>query len=130
MILEQVPIMTADQYFERYGRNGIGKGADREMVKKQLIDAFEKEIFGLLAMRLKLKKGESPKDNPDAQRVLHNIMKDENRKWVKLCQMFAMYKETAGLLNPMDLMNHEGRLEENEANDTRAENTANNGTTV
>lgn len=130
MILEQVPIMTADQYFERYGRNGIGKGADREMVKKQLIDAFEKEIFVLLAIRLKLKKGESPRDNPDAQRVLRNIMKDENRKWAKLCQMFAMYKETAGLLNPMDLMNHEGRLAEKEADDTRAENTDNNGTTV
>ena len=50
---EQVTVMSAEAYFQKYAVNGIGKGADRWMIKRQLIDAFRKEIFGLVAMRTK-----------------------------------------------------------------------------
>lgn len=101
---EQVTILTAEQYFKKYGVDGIGKGADRWMIKRQLIDAFRKEIFGLVAMRTKkLYNSLPPEGDPEASKIAKNVIHDATRKWVKLCKMFAMYKETANLLKEDDL---------------------------
>jgi hypothetical protein len=101
---EMVRVMRAEDYFETYGRNGIGKGMDRMLVRSQLIDAFHKEIFGLVAMRAK-KRFEAipPEGDPEAIRIARNVIKDETKKWLKLCRMFSMYKETSGLLLPSDI---------------------------
>lgn len=51
---EILRIRSAKDYFEEYGREALYKqNADKKLVKQQLIDAFHKEIFGLVAMRAK-----------------------------------------------------------------------------
>ena len=101
---EIVQVLRAEDYFETYGRNGIGKGMDRMLVKRQLIDTFRKEIFGLVAMRAKKNFDEIPPEgDPEAIRIAQNVIKDETKKWIKLCKMFAKYKETYGLLNYDDI---------------------------
>ena len=101
---EKVTIMSAEQYFDKYAINGIGKGANRFLIKSQLIDAFHKEIFGLVAMRAKKQFDDIPKDgDPEALRIARNVIKDTTRKWVKLVKMFEKYRETSGLLTPDDL---------------------------
>lgn len=96
---EQLPILSAEQYFVRFGRDGIGKGAVRELVKNQLIDAFRKEIFGLLAMRIKPNMSEEEKE-----KVRQNVYRDEQKKWRKLAGMFARYKETANLIDKINIV--------------------------
>ena len=116
---EMLQIRSAERYFEEYGRNGIGKGADKWMIRRQLIDAFHKEIFGLVAMRAKKRFDHIPPEgDPEAIRIVKNVVKDIQRKWVKLCSLFAMYKETSGLLEVDDLKMDEndimrGIIEEN-----------------
>lgn len=101
---EQVIVMSAEQYFKKYAVDGIGKGADRWMIKRQLIDAFRKEIFGLVSMRTKKQlDGIYAEGDPEAERIARNVIHDATRKWIKLCGMFAKYKETAGLINEKDL---------------------------
>ena len=103
---EIVNVLSAEQYFKKYAVDGIGKGADRWMIKRQLIDAFRKEIFGLITMRLKKQVNDAndiPEGDPEASRIAKNVIHDTTMKWKKLCGMFAMYKETAGLLNIKDL---------------------------
>ena len=102
---EMLRIRSAEEYFREFGQNGIGKGADRTLIRRQLIDAFRKEIFGLVAMRTKKSFDELPdNEDPEAMRVARNVIKDTTRKWVKLCDMFARYKETSGLLYHNDIM--------------------------
>ena len=108
---EQVIVMTAEQYFQKYAVDGIGKGADRWMIKRQLVDAFKKEIFGIVAMRAK-KQFDGvipPEGDPEALRIARNVIKDETKKWGKLCNMFALYNETRNLISLNDL-----KLEEEE----------------
>ena len=101
---EKVIILSAEQYFNKYAVEGIGKGSDRWMIRRQLIDAFHKEIFGLVAMRTKKPYADIlPEGDPEAMKIAKNIIHDATHKWVKLCKMFAKFKETAGLLNENDL---------------------------
>ena len=103
-IREMTPVLSAEQYFDKYARNGIAKGMDRILVKNQLIDAFRKEIFGLITMRAKKQFDDiPPDDDPEALRIARNVIKDTMNKWKKLVAMFEMYRETSGLLTVDDL---------------------------
>ena len=107
---EMLQIRSAERYFQEYGRDGIGKGADKWMIRRQLIDAFHKEIFGLVAMRAKKTFKDIPTEgDPEAIRIAKNVIRDAQRKWEKLCWMFAQYKETKDLLEFDDL-----KLDEND----------------
>lgn len=101
---EMLRIRKAEEYFEEYGRNGIGKGADRWMIKRQLIDAFHKEIFGLVAMRAKKNFDTIPPEgDPEALRIVNNVIRDETKKWIKVCDMFSQFVETSNLLEYNDI---------------------------
>lgn len=101
---EILRIRRAEDYFKEYGVNGIGKGADKWMIRRQLIDAFHKEIFGLVAMRAKKNfKDIPPEGDPEAIRIVKNVVHDTQKKWEKLCKIFAQYKETMNLLEIDDL---------------------------
>ena len=101
---EKVQVLRAEDYFETYGRNGIGKGLDRTLARRQLIDAFRRAIFGLVAIRAKKHFNEIPAEgDPEALRIARNIIKDETRKWVKVCRLFDQYRETCDLIHPSDL---------------------------
>ena len=101
---ERVIVKTAEQYFKEYGEDGIGKGADRWMIRRQLIDAFRKEMFGLIVMRTKKHYDEiSFENDPESSAKAQNIIKDSVKKWKKLCGMFDKYVETRGLLKLNDL---------------------------
>lgn len=101
---EKVTVLRAEDYFETYGRNGIGKGLDRTLARRQLLDAFRKEIFGLVAFRAKKEFQEIPAEgDPEALRIARNVIKDETKKWIKICQMFDLYRETSDLIRPSDL---------------------------
>lgn len=103
-IREMTQVLSAEQYFDKYARNGIAKGLDRILVKNQLIDAFRKEIFGLITLRAKKQFDDiPPKDDPEAQRIARNVVKDTMNKWRKLVAMFEKYQETSGLLTVDDL---------------------------
>lgn len=102
---EMLRIRSAEEYFLEYGRDGIGKGADKWMIRRQLIDAFHKEMFGLVAMRTrKLAPGtEFQTYDPKIVTIIRNVTSETQRKWMKLCKIFAQYEETRGLLEIDDL---------------------------
>ena len=110
-IREIAPVLSAEQYFDKYARNGIAKGMDRILVKNQLIDAFRREIFGVITMRAKKQFDDiPPEDDPEAQRIARNVIKDAKNKWKKLVAMFETYRETSGLIT-MDDLSVEARVE-------------------
>lgn len=101
---EIISSRSAEEYFDIYGRNGIVKGMDRTLVRRQLIDAFQKEIFMQVADRAKKRFDRIPEEgDPEALRIAKNIVKNETNKWIKLCRMFEQYKETSGLLHHDDI---------------------------
>lgn len=102
---EVVNTSSAEWYFEKYGREAIYKEkADPKMVKSQLVDAFRKEIFGLVAMRAKKQFDDIPPEgDPEALRIARNVVKDTTRKWKKLVDMFNKYRETSGVIAYSDI---------------------------
>lgn len=101
---EMFQVRSAEDYFKEFGKEGIGKGADKWMIKRQLIDAFHKEIFGLVAMRAKKRFKNIPTEgDPEAIRIAKHVIHDTQKKWEKLCMMFAQFRETRDLLEFDDL---------------------------
>lgn len=103
-IREIAPVLSAEQYFDKYARNGVAKGMDRILVKNQLLDAFRREIFGVITMRAKKQFDDiPPEDDPEARRIAKNVIKDAKNKWKRLVTMFETYRETSGLITVDDL---------------------------
>lgn len=103
--MDNVRIWSAEDYFEVYGREKLYKQkADKELIRRQLINEFHNEIFSLVAMRTKKQFKDIPKEgDPEAIRIARNVVRDETKKWLKLCKMFESYKETSGVIKPEDL---------------------------
>ena len=102
-----VPVMSVKQYFRRYAVEGIAKGAKPELVKQQLLDAFQKEIFGQLTMKYHDAYILSRDTNavlPEVREGINSILMNSVRKWKRLCMMFAEYPETRMIIEEKDLM--------------------------
>ena len=103
-----VQIRSVQGYFKAFAIEAIGKKhQDRELVKYQILDAFQKEIFGQIVGRygdpnLLAKDAESV--DPEVKRGVDNILKNSLQKWKKLVKMFGKYRETANLIYEKDLM--------------------------
>lgn len=102
------PVRSVKGYFKEFAVEAIGnKHADPDIVKHQILDAFQKEIFNQLTSKFGdpalLAKDISSID-PETKRQVDNILSNSVRKWKRLCIEFAKYKETFNLLFPSDLM--------------------------
>lgn len=105
---QMVTVRSVKGYFKEFGIEAIGKKkADPDLVKHQILDAFQKEIFGQLSMKFDdpaiLAKDISAVD-PETKRQIDNILSNSVRKWKRLCMVFAQYRETHDLIMPSDLM--------------------------
>lgn len=102
------PIRSVQGYFKEFAIEAIGKKhQDRELVKYQILDAFQKEIFGQIVGRygdpnLLAKDAESV--DPEVKRGVDNILKNSIQKWKKVVALFGKYRETANLIYEKDLM--------------------------
>ena len=103
-MIDQVRIMSANEYFRKYAQEGIGKGADRWMVRRQMLDDMKHEIFGMIALRTGGDAGKTPDTgDPEVLKVAKNVIKASTFKWKKICRMFDAYNETRNLIKPEDL---------------------------
>ena len=104
-----VPIRSVKGYFKEFGIEAIGKKhADPKLVKEQILDAFQKEIFGQLVMKfgdVEMLARDINTVDPETKQQVDNILRNSTRKWMRLCQVLAQYRETFNLIMPSDLMN-------------------------
>lgn len=103
--MNDVRILSANDYFEEYGRNKLYKqGVSKDIVRQELVNEFHNEIFSLVAMRAKKQFKDIPKEgDPEALRIARNVIRDETKKWLKLVRMFETYQETSGVIHPEDI---------------------------
>ena len=106
---QMVTVRSVNGYIKEFGIEAIGKKhADPDLVKQQILDAFQKEIFGQLVMKfgdVEILARDIDTVDPETKKQVDNILRNSTRKWMRLCQVFAQYKETFNLLMPSDLMN-------------------------
>lgn len=105
---EMVPIRSVKQYIREFIYEGMYKNHARaELVHDQLLDAFQKEIFGQLMFRFKdvdiLSKPDEEVNEATREQIRH-ILDNANRKWRRLCIELSRFKETYALILPGELM--------------------------
>lgn len=103
-----VPIRSVKQYIREFIYEGIiQKGMKPEMVKEQLLDAFQKEVFGQIVLKYHdaaiLSRAENMVD-PAVREGCRHILENANRKWKRLCMETAGFGKTRMLLDQDDLM--------------------------
>lgn len=82
---EMVPIRSVKQYWNEYIVNGLGKGVRKEIVKGQLLDAFQKEVFGQVAFKLGVNTATMDREDLAQLDGIQNILHNSFRKWRRLC---------------------------------------------
>ena len=82
---EMVPIRSVKQYWNEYIVNGLGKGVRKEIVKGQLLDAFQKEVFGQVAFKLGVNTAIMDREDLAQLDGIQNILHNSFRKWRRLC---------------------------------------------
>lgn len=108
MAAEMVKIRSVKQYLREFGYEAIVKEhQDPKLVKEQILDAFEKEVFGQIVFRFHdpAVLSRSPENVDEKTREgLRHILEQTNRKYKRLCIEFSKYRETHSLLMPDELM--------------------------
>ena len=99
----KVIIRSKDEYWRSYIIKGLAEKLSKEQIKRNLLDAFSKEIFGQITLRTKTDDWSSVPETPEAKKAVENIAKQAQNKWISLCIMCARYKETHGLILPSDI---------------------------
>ena len=108
MATEIVPIRSIQQYLREFGYEAIVKNhADRGLVKEQIIDAFQKEIFGQIFFKYKdaalLSRPDEQIDEKTREGVRH-ILSNAKWKWKRVCAEFNKYRETKDLISEDELL--------------------------
>lgn len=103
-----IPNRSVKNYIYEFGENGVKKGLNKDLIRSQLLDTFQKEIFNQLMVRVGdptiLARDISTVDE-ETKRKVDNILSNSVRKWKRLCIEFSKYsKETYDLIMPGDLM--------------------------
>lgn len=123
------PIRSVQGYFKEFAIEAIGKKKqDRELVKYQILDAFQKEIFGQIVDKFgdpnMLAKDVDSVD-PEVKRGVDNILKNSLQKWKKVVALFGKYRETANLIYEKDLMESLDDITQIQMNDEKEEDEEN-----
>lgn len=102
-----IPILSVNGYMKKYAVDGIGKGADRWQVRRDMLDEFRREIFNLAICSVGPQVFSNEWEGTEEDRTkLENIVNNANKKWRSICREFEKYKETSGLLKETDLQDY------------------------
>ena len=127
MAAEMVPIRSIKQYLKEFGYEAIVKNnGDRLIVKEQILDTFQKEIFGQIVFRYGdpaiLSRPIEQADEKTREGIRH-ILTNAKWKWKRVCAEFDKYKETKNLIYENELMERLGdivKIQENDRADMEA----------
>ena len=100
---EMVQIRGWKQMYNDYIYEGFKNGQDAETIKRNLIEAFRKEIFGQITFRCRV---EDVNDLPHTRKndeIVTNIFKESLKKWRALVKECRQHLTTMNLLNENDL---------------------------
>lgn len=86
-----------------YVVEGLKKGAKKEEIRRNLIEAFRKEIFGQLTFRLKTEDLLKVPMTPESIDIVWNITTNEKSKLRALIRECEKYPQTRDLIREEDL---------------------------
>lgn len=113
---QMIQIRSVKQYFNEFiyeNRDDLQQALRRAQIKMQLLDAFRKEIFGQITMKLGQDATNVSREELANLGFVSNILTNGFRKWRRLCILCS----EAGLGNWLSLEDLRQILEEDEAPD-------------
>lgn len=113
---QMIQIRSVKQYFNEFiyeNRDDLQQALRRAQIKMQLLDAFRKEIFGQITMKLGQDATNISREELANLDFVSNILTNGFRKWRRLCILCS----EAGLGNWLSLEDLRQILEEDEAPD-------------
>ena len=108
MATEMVPIRSIKQYLREFGYEALVKNnANRSLVKEQIIDAFQKEIFGQIVFKYHdaaILSRPAEQIDEETRIGIRHILSNAKWKWKRVCAEFNKYRETRDLIYEDELM--------------------------
>ena len=101
---DQVTVRRIADYWDEFIKDGLAKGLKKEDIRNKLVDAFRKEMFGLMTMRLKVEDLREAPQTEKNMRKIETVTRETFRKWNNLCALCRRFRETKDLIRPEDLV--------------------------
>lgn len=101
--MDMVRVRNWKELWNDYIVEGLKKGCKPAEIRKNLVEAFRKEIFDMMAFRLKVDDLEQALHTPENEQIVINLTKNAKHKWLRLMQECRKYPETRSLLRESDL---------------------------
>lgn len=108
---EMIPVRSVKHYVKEFiydNKEKLNKPIERARIKRQMLDAFRREVFDQIACKLELRQDQMDRDKIATLEPVQNILKNEFRKWRRIC----MICNDAGLVNWLSLNDLKDILEE------------------
>lgn len=100
---DMLVIKTKEQLFEEIVVEGIREHVSGDDIRRALIEAMRKEIFGQMMLRMKVDDPRKALQTPANEEIVKNIAIQARKKWEALMKMCDKYRETMNLIKPDDL---------------------------
>ena len=100
---DMIQNLTWRYLWNEYIYEGIKKGAKREDIRRNLVEAFRKEIFGEMMFQMKVGDLRNVPETPGNLEVVRNIMINKKKKWARLVKECEKFPQTRGLIRQKDL---------------------------
>lgn len=97
-----VMIRSWKQMWDDYIYEGIKNGVSHTDIRANLLEAFRKEMFDLMAIRLKVEDVLCAIHTPENEAIVADIFKDEKKKWMRLVTECNKHLQTLNLLRESD----------------------------
>lgn len=114
---DQVTVRRWQDYWNDYICEGKKKGLKNEEIRRNLIEAFRKEIFGLVMFRAKVDDLDDLQHTKNNDVLVNNVFRNELNKWKRLVQECGKYLSTALLIKEGDLTLFDSEEKDDEEED-------------
>ena len=100
---EMVQVRSWKHFWNDYIVEGLKNGAKPADIRRNVVDAFRREIFGQMMFRMNVDDLKKAEETPYNVRIVEKISINEKKKWDALVRHCKKYPETANLLQEGDL---------------------------
>lgn len=100
---EMVQIRTLKQMWNDYIYEGKKNGMKDDQIRRNLIEAFRKEIFGQIMDRAKVDDLEDLQHTKENSDIVNSVFRESMKKWKSLVRMTKKHLATALLIRENDL---------------------------
>lgn len=100
---DMVQIRSWRQMWNDYIYEGVKQNLNRNTIRRNLVEAFRKELFDQMMFRTNVEDLSQAIQSPENEKLVTNLVENSRKKWWRLMEECQKHVETYNLILESDL---------------------------